>query len=134
MEKKTQKKTLTSTSKTSPTKQQFLLEIQKLQDIFRLYMQYNCAFQLTSFGCKEVTLHGWNRQFRFQGHNYVTLSPPLMPPNDSEPTYLKMYFMDGTAADQAGRRSRDSLRTEILLDLQETLQTNHLYVRKQKAA
>ena len=44
--------------------------------------------------------------------------------------------MDGTAADQVERRCRitDGLRPEILLGLQETLQTNHLFGREQKAA
>ena len=34
-----------------------------LQDI----RKYNSAFQLTSFGCKEVRMNGWNPQFRIQG-------------------------------------------------------------------
>ena len=44
--------------------------------------------------------------------------------------------MDGTAADQVERRCRitDSLRPGILLDVQETLQINRLYVRELKAA
>ena len=43
--------------------------------------------------------------------------------------------MDGTAADQVERRSRitDGLLPEILLDVQETLQTNHLNFRELKA-
>ena len=48
-------------------KQHFLLEIQKNQDILDNIRKYNCAFQPTTFGCKEVTLHGWNPQFRIQG-------------------------------------------------------------------
>ena len=44
--------------------------------------------------------------------------------------------MDGTGADQVERRCRvtDGLRPEILLDLQETLQTQRLCVRELKAA
>ena len=44
--------------------------------------------------------------------------------------------MGGTEADQVERPSRitDDLRPEILLDAQETLQANRLYVRKLKAA
>ena len=59
-----------------------------------------------------------------------------MPPTDKKPLFLQIYFMDGTAADQVERRSRinGGLRPEILLDLQETLLTNHLYVRELKAA
>ena len=29
--------------------------------------RYNCAFQMTSFGCKEVQTHGWNPNFKIQG-------------------------------------------------------------------
>ena len=67
--------------------------------------KYNCALQLTSFGCKEVTLHEWNPQFRIQGP-VCHLIGPLMPPTDSEPTFLHSYIMDGTAADQVERRCR----------------------------
>ena len=44
--------------------------------------------------------------------------------------------MDGTAADQVNRRCRitGSLRPDILLDVQETLHTNRLYVRELQAA
>ena len=54
----------------------------------------------------------------------------------SKPTFLQIYFMKGIAADQVERRSRitDVLRTEILLDLQDTSQTSHLNIRELKAA
>ena len=44
--------------------------------------------------------------------------------------------MNGTAVDHVERRCRvtGSLRTGILLDLQETLQTKRLYVRELKAS
>ena len=59
-----------------------------------------------------------------------------MPPTDSGPTFLQIYFMDGTAAINLERRCSitDDLRSEILLDLQEILQTNHLNVRELKIA
>ena len=32
--------------------------------------KYNCAFQMTSFGCNEVTMAGFNPSFRVQGQVY----------------------------------------------------------------
>ena len=40
--------------------------------------KYNCAFQMTSFGCKEINLSGWNPNFRIQGqvcHLIGSLAP-----------------------------------------------------------
>ena len=53
---------------------------------------------------------------------------PQLPPTVSDPTFLQIYFMEGRAADQVVRRSRinDGLRPEIILYLQESLQTDHL--------
>ena len=39
------------------------LSVRFLQDI----RKYNSAFQLTSLGCKEVRMNGWNPQLRIQG-------------------------------------------------------------------
>ena len=63
---------------------------------------------------------------------HVTLSTPWCLPLTANRHFFQIYFMDGTAADQVERRSRitDGLRLEMLLDLQETSQTNQfLYVR-----
>ena len=32
--------------------------------------RYNSAFQMTSFGCNEVTMPGFNLSFRIQNHEY----------------------------------------------------------------
>ena len=32
--------------------------------------KYNCAFQMTSFGCSEITMAGFNPSFRIQGQVY----------------------------------------------------------------
>ena len=42
-----------------------------LQDI----RKYNSAFQLTSLGCKEVRMSGWNPQFRIQGQVCHLIGP-----------------------------------------------------------
>ena len=84
---------------------------------------------LTSWKCQYMDgIH--NSEFK---DRYVTLSVLLCLPLT---TFLQIYFMDGTAPDpvQGRRRITDGLRPDMLLDLQETFQTNHLYVRKLKAA
>ena len=42
-----------------------------LQDI----RKYDSAFQLTSLGCKEVRMNGWNPQFRIQGQICDLIGP-----------------------------------------------------------
>ena len=41
--------------------------------------KHNCAFQPTSFGCQEITLHGWNPQFRVQGRVCDLIGPRGLP-------------------------------------------------------
>ena len=66
-----------------PGSQHFLSNIRK----------YNCAFQMTSFGCTEVHLPGWNPTFHVQGqvcHRIGSLTPL---PNEP-PKFLQIYFID----------------------------------------
>ena len=61
---------------------------------------------------------------------------PPEPPTDSEPAFLQIYLMDGTAADHVERRWRitNGLRPNIFLDVQETIQAKRLYVRELQVA
>ena len=61
-----------------------------LQDI----RKHNSAFQLTSLGCKEVRMNGWNPQFRIQGQ-VCHLKGPLEPADEMQARFLQIYFMDG---------------------------------------
>ncbi|XP_055514228.1 uncharacterized protein LOC129710949 [Leucoraja erinacea] len=55
--------------------------------------QYNCLFQFTSFGAKEVVSHGWNPSVIIQGqiHHFIG---SLMPDQDQQSKFLQIYFMD----------------------------------------
>lgn len=55
--------------------------------------QYNCLFQLTSFGAKEVVAHGWNPSVIIQGQIYHFIGS-LMPDQDQQSKFLQIYFMD----------------------------------------
>ena len=108
---------------TSPESQNFLENIRK----------YNTVFQLTSLGCNEVVLPGWNPQFRIQGQ-VCHLIGSLLPNEANPPSFLQIYFMDGE--DQISRRNNitHGLSPTILLDIQNTLLEHHKYVRELKCA
>ena len=95
--------------------------------------KYNSVFQLTSLGCNEVLLRGWNPQFRIQGQ-LCHLIGSLLPPHDREPSFLQIYFMDGD--EQITRRNNvtTGLCHNTLLDIQDVLSENHVYVRELKCA
>ena len=99
-----------------------------LQDI----RKYDRAFQLTSLGCKEVRMNGWNPQFRIQSQ-VCHLIGPLEPADEGQARFLQIYFMDGN---QQIKRSSitDGLCNSILLDIQEALNQNHKYVKELKCA
>ena len=95
--------------------------------------KYKCAFQITSFGCKEIKLSGWNPNFRIQGQACY-LFGSLVPNGDQTAAFLQIYFLD--ESDQIGSRMviTDNLRPEILLDLQQSLHEHNIYVRELKSA
>ena len=97
-----------------------------LQDI----RKYNSAFQLTSLGCKEVRMNGWNPQFRIQGH-VCHLIGPLEPTDEMQARFLQIYFMDGNQHFQRSSTT-DGLCNSILLDIQEALNQNHKYAKELK--
>ena len=99
-----------------------------LQDI----RKYNSAFQLTSLGCKEVRMNGWNPQFRIQGQ-VCHLIGPLDPADEMQARFLQIYFMDGNQQIQRSSIT-DGLFNSILLDIQEVMNQNHKYVKKLKCA
>ena len=99
-----------------------------LQDI----RKYNSAFQLTSLGCKEVRMIGWNPQFRIQGQ-VCHLIGPLEPADEMQTRFLQIYFMDGNQQIQRSSIT-DGLCNSILLGIQETLNQNQKYVKELKCA
>ncbi len=55
--------------------------------------KYNCAFQVTSLGCNEVHLPGWNASFRVQGQVFHRIGTLFTQP-DQPPQFLQVYFID----------------------------------------
>ena len=55
--------------------------------------KYNCAFQMTSFGCNDVHLPGWNPSFHVQGQVFHQIRS-LLRQLDQLPQYLQIYFID----------------------------------------
>ena len=93
-----------------------------LQDI----RKYDSAFQLTSLGCKEVRMNGWNPQSPIQGQ-VCHLIGPLEPADEMQARFLQIYFMDGNQQIQRSSIT-DGLCNSILLDIQEALNQNHIYL------
>ena len=55
--------------------------------------KYNSAFQMTSFGCNEVSSNGWNPTFRIQGQTFYLIGP-LESENENLEIFLQVYFLD----------------------------------------
>ena len=48
--------------------------------------KYNCAFQMTSFGCSEITMAGFNPSFRIQGQVYHLIGS-IVPAEGESPKF-----------------------------------------------
>ena len=111
----------------------FCWKLKEIQTFLDNISKCNCAFQLTSFGCNEGTLHGWNPQFRIQGRVCGLIGPRGLPLSAHQ--HFSRFTLSWVIQQQI--RWKDDveqlIRHEILLDVQETLQTKHLYVRELKA-
>ena len=55
--------------------------------------KYNCAFQMTSFGCSEITMAGFNPSFRIRGQVYHLIG--------SIPKLAQIYFIDNQDSEVA---------------------------------
>ena len=62
--------------------------------LFFLIRHYNCVFQVTSVGCSEVNVPGWNPQLRIHVQVLHRIGG-LLPSEDQSPRYLQIYFIDG---------------------------------------
>jgi hypothetical protein len=68
-------------------------ETQNSKHFLENIRNYNCAFQMTSFGCNETRLPGWNPSFSVQGqvcHRIGSLHPLPNEPHQ----FLQIYFID----------------------------------------
>jgi len=78
--------------------------------------KYNCAFQMTSFGCNEVHLPGWNPSFRVQGQVFHRIGS-LLPQPDQPPQFLQVYYIDNHCEET-------NTRMNITTGLKEHIVTN----------
>ena len=51
----------------APIKELFNGDSADSEHFLKNIRRYNCAFQMTSFGCKEAQTHGWSPNFKIQG-------------------------------------------------------------------
>ena len=55
--------------------------------------KYNCAFQMTSFGCYETTMSGFNPSFRIQGQVYHLIGT-IVPTAGESPKFAEFKIRD----------------------------------------
>ena len=96
--------------------------------------KYNCAFQMTSFGCNEIMTAGFNPSFRIQGQ-VCHLIGSIVPTAGESPKFAQIYFIDNRESEIAARCSIvDGLRPEIVSSINELLIDNDSYVEVFKLA
>ena len=54
--------------------------------------KYNCAFQMTSFGCSEITMAGFNPSFRIQGQVYHLIGS-IVPAEGESPKFPRYILL-----------------------------------------
>ena len=58
--------------------------------------EYNGCFSMTSFGHKDASVQGWNPSFKIQGQVFHRIGS-LLPPQEGQPKFLHVYFLDSFA-------------------------------------
>ena len=96
--------------------------------------KYNSAFQMTSFGCNEVSMAGFNPSFRIQGQVYHLIGS-MVPTQGESPKFAQIYFIDNEESEIATRSAIvNGLKPDIIRGINQLLhQTNH-YVELFKVA
>ena len=96
--------------------------------------QYNSAFQMTSFGCSEDKIPGWQPTFRIKGQIHHRIGS-LFTESDERPVYCQIYFIED-AEQQVEQRTMyfDNLDKNILSDIQNILHQHNRYVTAFKTA
>ncbi|CAE1231596.1 unnamed protein product [Acanthosepion pharaonis] len=116
----------------SPDSKHFLAKIR----------QYNCAFQMTSFGGNALRQVGWNPTFKVQSQVYHRIVS-LLPETATDSALLQIYFIadynqqavacmgiipeNDTGQDNHPRR-------DIIMSLQQMIHETNSYVRRLKYA
>ena len=96
--------------------------------------KYNCAFQMTSFGCSEITMAGFNPSFRIQGQVYHLIGS-IVPAEGESPKFAQIYFIDNQDSEVATRCAIvDGLKPDIIRGINRLLHESHHYVEVFKVA
>ena len=64
--------------------------------------KYNGSFQMTSFGCSEITMAGFNPSFRIQGQVYHFIDS-IIPAEGESSKFAQIYFIDNQDSEVATR-------------------------------
>lgn len=90
--------------------------------------QFNSAFQMTSFGCQEQRLIGWQPTFSVRGQIHHRIGSLLNEPHET-PAYCQIYFIDDEYEQADGRVANfNNLDVNLVLDIQQLLHANNKYV------
>ena len=105
-----------------------------LQHLYEGTDSDNCAFQMTSFGCNEITMAGFNPSFRIQGQVYHPIGT-MVPTADESPKFVQIYFIDNRELEVAARCAIvDGLRPDIVTSINRLLINENRYVENFKLA
>ena len=93
--------------------------------------KYNCVFQMTSFGCNEVSMAGFNPSFRIQGQVYHLIGS-IVPTQGESYKFAQIYFIGNEDSEVATRSAIvDGLKPDIIRGL---LHEDNHYVEMFKVA
>ena len=89
---------------------------------------------MTSFGCYEVSMAGFNPSFRIQGQVYHLIGS-IVPTEGESPKFAQIYFIDDQESEVATRSAIvDGLKPDIIRSINELLHDNNHYVEVFKVA
>ena len=96
--------------------------------------KYNSAFQMTNFGCNEISMAGFNPSFRIQGQVYHLIGS-IVPTQGESPKFAQIYFIDDREAEIATRSAIvDGLKSDIVRGINQLLHESNHYVEVFKVA
>ena len=96
--------------------------------------KYNSVFQMTSFGCNEVSMAGFNPSFRIQSQVYHLIGS-IVPPQGESPKFAQIYFIYDRESKIATRSAIvDGLKPNIVRGINQLLHESNHYVEVFKVA
>lgn len=94
---------------------------------------YNACFQMTSFGCKQVTADGFLSTFKGKGQVYHLIGS-ILPESGQDAQYLQIYFVGEDEREANIRCSKyPNLKPNLIKQLQDMLHQVNPYVKDLKS-